>query len=300
MFIRNLTVLAACGCVMCVASSVYAQEDAVDMYERVQGAVVLLDSLDSTGMIINEEGLILTNAHVMASPMRFRCIVDVNTGDEYEAVTFQELRVVGFHPALDMALVQIDPAEHDVELTTVDLNSRAARPGQRVYAIGNPSGGGGSQLNKTITQGILGGVDREIDGDKYYQVDAAINPGNSGGHNPGEAALYYNVGMLLRTLKEYEIAMAYLAESIRIDPWYDGDFIAYRELGLSLAEQERVDEAMIAWKEGVAKYPGTASKIWEDMAVTHGMRSEFYEAAYAAGVVMARERSSSTSLNCRF
>ena len=378
MFVRGIAASVACVCLLVTSAS--AQEEAVEVYQRVSPSVVVLECLDGagTGMVLEEEGLILTNAHVMASPMRYRCIADVKVGDEYETVVFHDIEIIGFHPTLDMALVKVDPDEHEGDLVPVSLDPAEAVPGQRVYAIGNPSGGG-IALNKTITQGILSGVDRQVEGDEYYQIDAAINPGNSGGplcdregevigmvtlkftdvenvgfaipldeldcdefaplaereidndkalelfelgntwydrageaahngelderarecyilsltcyhmaitYNPTEPIFYYNVGMLLRTLEQYEIASAYLAESVRLDPWYHGDYLTYRELGLALAYLERTDEALLAWQEGVAKYP-QAAKIWEDMAICHGMRGERNEAAYAAGVVIA-------------
>jgi tetratricopeptide (TPR) repeat protein len=165
------------------AAAVAEEEEAVRVYSAVHPAVVGLENLEGngTGILLDRTGLILTNAHVVASPLPFTCQIDVRHGTRLEAVTFKTVKIVGFHPKFDLALVRIDPKEHSGTLEPARLASRKAQPGQRVYAIGNPSGGGGVTLSKTITSGILSGVDRVIDDVAYYQISAPINPGNSGG-----------------------------------------------------------------------------------------------------------------------
>ena len=155
-------------------------DDAVHVYKQLKSSVVSLENLEGsgTGILVGTDGLILTNAHVVASPLPFTVKVQPPTGDE---VTFHNVRIVGYHPKLDLALVKIDPAEHPaVGLHPVAISHQKAEPGQRVFVIGDP-GAGGMVLTKTITSGMISGVDREVDGERYYQTDAAINPGNSGG-----------------------------------------------------------------------------------------------------------------------
>ncbi|MEA5572083.1 HhoA/HhoB/HtrA family serine endopeptidase [Calothrix sp. UHCC 0171] len=125
-----------------------------------------------SGFIINSNGQILTNSHVV-------------DGADSVTVTLKDGRtingkVMGEDQVTDVAVIQIDTTN----LPTVSLgNSDVLQPGEAVIAIGNPLG-----LNNTVTSGILsatgrsssdiGATDKRVD---YIQTDAAINPGNSGG-----------------------------------------------------------------------------------------------------------------------
>ncbi len=120
-----------------------------------------------SGFIINADGQILTNAHVVNG-------VDMVTVTLKDGRTFKG-KVLGEDPVTDVAVVKI-PAEH---LPTVTLgNSDQLRPGDEAIAIGNPLG-----LDNTVTAGIISAKGRTISDKRvnFLQTDAAINPGNSGG-----------------------------------------------------------------------------------------------------------------------
>ncbi len=125
-----------------------------------------------SGFVINANGQILTNAHVVANADVVQ--VSFPDGRNYEG------KVLGADPVTDIAVVQI-PANN---LPTVELgNSDQVRPGQWAIAIGNPLG-----LQETVTLGVISATDRSSSdvgvSDKrigFLQTDAAINPGNSGG-----------------------------------------------------------------------------------------------------------------------
>ena len=125
-----------------------------------------------SGVIINNEGYIVTNNHVIA------------TSDDIE-VTLHDNRtykatVIGTDPSTDLALIQIK----EKNLPTLPLvNSDDVKVGEWVLAVGNPF-----NLNSTVTAGIVSAKSRNINilRDRYaiesfIQTDAAINPGNSGG-----------------------------------------------------------------------------------------------------------------------
>jgi S1-C subfamily serine protease len=123
-----------------------------------------------SGFIIDKEGHILTNYHVIADARQIE--VTLHNRKKYRA------KPVGTDPSHDLAIIQI---------TAPDLNpavlgdSRSLQVGQKVYAIGNPFG-----LSGTLTTGIVSSIRpvQEPDGmiiDEAIQTDAAINPGNSGG-----------------------------------------------------------------------------------------------------------------------
>ena len=123
-----------------------------------------------SGFILNKEGQILTNYHVIANAQK----LEVNTYDKHT----YKARIVATDPHHDLALLQITAPN----LTpSVLADSQNLVVGQKVYAIGNPFG-----LSGTMTTGIIS-AKRSIQGpsgdliDNAIQTDAAINPGNSGG-----------------------------------------------------------------------------------------------------------------------
>ena len=123
-----------------------------------------------SGFVIDKEGHILTNYHVVADAQEVD--VTMHNRKKYRA------KVVGKDPTHDLAVLQIS-APNLVAAVLGDAQN--LQVGQKVYAIGNPFG-----LNGTLTTGIVSSIRsvREPSGatiDKAIQTDAAINPGNSGG-----------------------------------------------------------------------------------------------------------------------
>jgi S1-C subfamily serine protease len=123
-----------------------------------------------TGFILDKEGHILTNFHVVRDAQKVE--VTLSNRKKYKA------DVIGRDPAHDLAVVKITAAG----LTPAVLgDSRSLLVGQKVFAIGNPFG-----LNGTMTRGIISSI-RPVETpngpsiDDAIQTDAAINPGNSGG-----------------------------------------------------------------------------------------------------------------------
>ena len=123
-----------------------------------------------SGFIIDKEGHVLTNYHVIADARQVE--VTLHNRKKYRAT------VVGTDRSHDLAVIQIKGSE----FTPMVLgDSRNLQVGQKVYAIGNPFG-----LAGTMTRGIISSIRpvQEPDGmqiDEAIQTDAAINPGNSGG-----------------------------------------------------------------------------------------------------------------------
>ncbi len=124
-----------------------------------------------TGFIIDPNGLVITNEHVVKNADKIKVKLAGQDGKEYTAT------VKGRDPLTDLALLQIDAKETFPSLTLGD--SDKIRVGDWVVAIGNPFG-----LGHTVTQGIISAKGRIIGAgryDNFLQTDAAINPGNSGG-----------------------------------------------------------------------------------------------------------------------
>jgi serine protease Do len=122
-----------------------------------------------SGFIINADGSILTNNHVIDRAERI--IVKLSDGRTFRA------RVVGADPEIDIALLKVDA---DTDLPVAPLgDSGSLRMGEWVCAIGNPLG-----YEHTVTVGVVSFLGRKLFDmslDNYIQTDAAINFGNSGG-----------------------------------------------------------------------------------------------------------------------
>ena len=123
-----------------------------------------------SGFIIGDEGIIVTNNHVIEGADEITVILSDET--EFTA------QLLGRDPKADIAVLKINPEK--VKLTAVDWgDSDSMRVGDWTIAIGNPLGLGG-----TVTAGILSAISRDIGGGpyvKFLQTDASINRGNSGG-----------------------------------------------------------------------------------------------------------------------
>ena len=122
-----------------------------------------------SGVIVHQEGLILTNNHVIKGADEIKVILS----DKRE---FQG-KVIGTDPKTDLAVIKIDSDN----LPVIGLgDSDKLRAGEIVLAIGNPFG-----LNQTVTMGIVSATGRAnvgiADYEDFIQTDAPINPGNSGG-----------------------------------------------------------------------------------------------------------------------
>src|SRR6185369_13014689 len=133
---------------------------------------------EGSGFIVDPEGYILTNHHVVATPARIR----VRLADKTELPAV----LVGSDSNTDLALLKVS---YSKPLPVVPLgDSDKLRVGDWVFAIGNPY-----RLEHSVTAGVVSSKGRKIydaSFDAYIQTDAAINPGNSGGplvNTSGEA-----------------------------------------------------------------------------------------------------------------
>ena len=167
----------------------FAERRVIDVYEAVSPSVVNITTrvLQRTGFfevvpqegagsgfVVDEDGYILTNNHVVEGAER----VEVTFSDE----TVLPARVVGRDPGNDLALLEVDAPPG--LLVPVELGvSAGLEVGQRAIAIGNPFG----QFGRTLTTGVVSALDRTLLGpdgremEGLIQTDAAINRGNSGG-----------------------------------------------------------------------------------------------------------------------
>jgi serine protease Do len=155
----------------------------IESGERGSTAVVIgPQRAIGSGFVIDAEGYIVTNAHVVAGAQRVQVVVPEGVSDgSLQAIlsartNIVPARVVGVAREIDLALLKVD----NVKLGALSLAPyRNLRQGEVVLAFGSPEG-----LRNTVTFGVVSSVARQIDPDSpmvYIQTDAPINPGNSGG-----------------------------------------------------------------------------------------------------------------------
>jgi serine protease Do len=145
-------------------------------------ALIVRQRAIGSGVIIDPDGYIMTNAHVVEGAQRVRVVLPLPPSRSPLEITpvgkrqVLDAKVVGIHKDTDLALLKVE-GHH---LPTLPLGaSRALQPGELVFAIGSPEG-----LQSSVTMGVVSSVWRQPDPDKpmvYIQTDAPINPGNSGG-----------------------------------------------------------------------------------------------------------------------
>ena len=148
---------------------------------RSQTAFIARQHAVGSGVIVDSNGYIMTNAHVVEGAERIRIALPLPASDSSGLVPLGKRRIVearllGQHKDTDLALLKID----ERDLPTLPLISQE-RPhvGQLVFAIGSPEG-----LQNSVTMGVVSALARQADPTKpltYVQTDAPINPGNSGG-----------------------------------------------------------------------------------------------------------------------
>src|ERR1017187_1878411 len=154
----------------------------VEEHGHTDRTVLSREHAVGSGVIVDPEGYIITNAHVVNGAQRIRVILPppptesplelqpIHAGQIFDAT------VVGTHKDSDLALLKIQAAH----LPALPLSDKAqVRQGELVFAVGSPEG-----LQDSVTIGVVSSVSRQPDPDDpmvYIQTDAAMNPGNSGG-----------------------------------------------------------------------------------------------------------------------
>ena len=150
-----------------------AGEDFSGIIETAVESVVTIrtNSGQGTGFIVDSEGYIVTNAHVLADS-------NGNLASGIQAITSdgnaRSATFIGYDGNLDIALLKISGTWNALEFG----NSNDVQVGEKVIAIGNPLG-----LQFSVSQGIVSAIHRPGSNElnAYIQTDAALNPGNSGG-----------------------------------------------------------------------------------------------------------------------
>ena len=135
-----------------------------------------------SGFVIDPDGYILTNAHVVNAARRIQIVLPADNADGTLATALSgkarlvAAQIVGVTTELDLALLKVD----GLKLPALPLATYTqVRQGEMVFAFGSPNA-----LRNSLTHGLVSAVARQVDPDSpqiFVQTDAPINPGNSGG-----------------------------------------------------------------------------------------------------------------------
>jgi len=129
-----------------------------------------------SGFILNEEGYLITNFHVIEGETQLSVEVYHVRGGQLDRRSYKQIRIVAMNKFQDLALLKIEDKDAP-KFASVPLgDSDVLAVGERVFAIGSPLG-----LERTVTEGIVSTKTRQLMGELYLQTTAQINPGNSGG-----------------------------------------------------------------------------------------------------------------------
>jgi putative serine protease PepD len=199
-------------------------------------------SSTGSGFVIDDEGRIVTNQHVVGDAETVTVVFE--DGEEAQA------DVVGTDPSTDIALLQLeDPGDHELE--PLPLGSSAALEiGDTVVAIGSPFG-----LQGTLTAGIVSALDREIEApngftiDGAIQTDAALNSGNSGGPLLDSQGRVVGVNSQIQSENGGNVGIGYavpidIVRGVVEELQADGE-VEHAYLGVSLSEAESGEEGVV-------------------------------------------------------
>ena len=186
-----ISILLVCIAAACCDDASALTEDeiiTIQAYEKVAPSVVNITTRicetefffcavpsitgSGSGVVLREDGLIITNNHVVTGAQNIRVVL--SDGRRLDA------RTTASDPNDDLAVIKVDPGDKPLKAITLG-DSDKLKVGEKVLAVGNPFG-----LGQTLTSGIVSMTGRTIKDDgqvlrNLIQTDAPINPGNSGG-----------------------------------------------------------------------------------------------------------------------
>jgi serine protease Do len=129
-----------------------------------------------SGFILNEDGYLITNFHVIEGETQIGIEVYHLRNGQLDRRTYKQVRIIAMNKFQDLALLKIEDKDAP-KFSRVSLgDSDQLGVGESVFAIGSPLG-----LERTVTEGIVSTKTRHFQGELYLQTTAQINPGNSGG-----------------------------------------------------------------------------------------------------------------------
>ena len=166
-----------------------------------------------SGVMINNDGYAITNAHVIQGETNLEVTVWLPQSDgSLQRTTIEEVEIIAINNHLDLALLRIKHPEGEPFDFSYLEKAESIVVGQPVFAIGNPLG-----LERSMSQGVVSTKQRSFDGLTYIQTDAAVNPGNSGGplfNTKGEVVGITNMGITAAESLNFAIPTRYVKDFI--------------------------------------------------------------------------------------
>ncbi len=184
--------------------------------KRVGASVIKVSTPGAlgSGVLLNEDGYAVTNAHVIQGETDLRATVWIPQNDgTLKRTTIEDVLIIAVNNHLDLALLQLKHPNDELFDYSVLEQAEDIEVGQTVFAIGNPLG-----LERSMSQGVISTKQRSFDGLTYIQTDAAINPGNSGGplfNTQGEVVGITNMGITSAESLNFAIPTRYVKDFIR-------------------------------------------------------------------------------------
>jgi len=167
-----------------------------------------------SGVLLNEEGYAITNAHVIQGETDLRVTVWIPQEDgTLKRTTIEDVVIIAVNNHIDLALLQLSHPDGEPFDFSMLEQAETIEVGQMVFAIGNPLG-----LERSMSQGVISTKQRSFDGLTYIQTDAAINPGNSGGplfNSKGEVVGITNMGITAAESLNFAIPTRYVKDFVR-------------------------------------------------------------------------------------
>jgi serine protease Do len=187
-----------------------------ELVTRFGEGVVLIETPDGlgSGFVINDRGYCVTNYHVVEAQTRVAVtIFHRNKNGEFERRAIRDVKILALNPYFDLALLEI-PAQPNLAFRPVFIaDDDTHREGDTVFAIGSPLG-----LERSVSEGIVGSRNRNMDGIVYIQTTAQINPGNSGGplfNQKGQVVGVINMKLTFGEGLGFAIPVSYLKHFLR-------------------------------------------------------------------------------------
>ena len=167
-----------------------------------------------SGFIINDRGYCVTNYHVVEEQTRVAVtIFHRGENGDFERRAIRDVKILALNPYFDLALLEIPP-QKDLKFQPVYIaDDDTHREGDTVFAIGSPLG-----LERSVSEGIVGSKNRNMDGIVYIQTTAQINPGNSGGplfNAKGQVVGVINMKLTFGEGLGFAIPVSYLKHFLR-------------------------------------------------------------------------------------
>jgi putative serine protease PepD len=215
---------------------------------------------DGSGLVLNKDGDIVTNEHVVSGADSIQVIFD--DGRKADA------KVVGTDASSDVAVIHVDAPSSELKPLTFGDSSKV-EVGDAVVAIGSPYG-----LENTVTTGIISALDRTITSPSNYtisgalQTDAAINPGNSGGPLLDASGHVIGVNAQIKSSSNGNTGVGFAISSNTVrrvaQALIEGKQVKHAYLGVSLADAS--DGAKIASVRNGS--PADKAGLWAGEVIT--------------------------------